>query len=130
LTSDYREANELLAEADRLLSESSSPQVLAEFDFFRGPLLMEQGQPKAARLALDNAAHLYHAVLADDHMAGITQLQIARLLHYIGETPGAIAVSQEAITRMDPMRDPELAEDAKLNLSLFLAEIGDLARCG
>lgn len=127
VTGDYGKANGLMVDADRWLGSEPSARVLAEYEFFRGPLLMEQGAPAAARQALDNAARLYEAELDDEHMCGAAELTIAKLISDFAQPhEELLQIIEKAIRHINGLRDPALAAAAQLHLASALMNAGDI----
>jgi len=130
LSNAYRVADEL-TEAEALLGEAAElyessdgdPLLGARLFDVQASLLGAYRRFNAAGGALD-AVYKTYLEHGDAHLAGRALIKKALYTSYDGDSEGSLDLIQEALTLIDPDRDPSLMLLALHNKALFLVESG------
>lgn len=124
LRGDFRAARLAFREADRLVSEGSGDLLeMARLYDLESTLCRVQSRFEEARELIHKAVTIYMST-DERHLAGRTMVSQALLLSEEGHPNQAIQVLKEALSLIEPEREPHLVMVAHQNLMFYLTSLG------
>jgi tetratricopeptide (TPR) repeat protein len=121
---NYAAAESAITEAFNHFTRGSRDEILlARLIDFQASLWADQSRFKLAIESLD-VAHAIYRAHGEEHLAARLLVSKGLFTGYANDADGAVQILSEALKKIDPATDSDLALRASHNLALFMVESG------